>query len=190
MVAREHDATHFDEFVTLPENADKRFELIAGDIIEVVSNNLSSEIAMLIGALITVYARQNNLGRVTGADGGYMIGEDRYIPDVAYISYTKQPESSRAAYNPNPPDLVVEVLSPGNSADDISTKVVNYMRAGVVVWLINPETQIATIYTTPDARPEKLEINGTIKGGEVLPGFELPMKDIFPAVDTPEDNAE
>jgi len=190
MVAREHDVTHFDEFVALPENADKRFELIAGEIIEAVSNNLSSEIAASILIALGIFVKQNKLGRVTGANGGYMIGEDRYTPDVAYISYTKQPESSRAAYNPDPSDLVVEVLSQGNKADDISTKVINYMRAGVVVWLINPETQVETIYTTPDAHPEKLEVNGTIKGGEVLPGFELPMKDVFPAEDTPEDNVE
>src|SRR5258708_7808688 len=109
----------FDKIAGLPENADKRLEFIGGAIIEVVTNNYASEIAATILAEIKIYAKTHNLGRVTGADGGYRVSGERYIPDVAFISKMKQPESSHEAYNPNPPDLAVEVISPTDSTKDI-----------------------------------------------------------------------
>ena len=55
----------FERLAEQPENRDKRLEYIGGDVIEVVSNNYSSEIAMLIGAMLLVFVRENDLGRVT-----------------------------------------------------------------------------------------------------------------------------
>ncbi len=170
----------FDRIVMQPENSDKLLEYIGGEIVEVVSNNYSSEIAMLIGSLLTVFVRQNDLGRVTGADGGYQVSGERYIPDVAFISKAKQPEPSRAAYNPNPPDLAVEVLSPSNDESDMRIKVVNYLRAGTTVWVVSPDKKEVEVYSPVDA-PKTVGIDGTIEGGEVLPGFALLVKDIFPA---------
>jgi Uma2 family endonuclease len=168
----------FDEFTALPENKDRLFELIGGKIVEVVSNNYASMIGMLIGAVLTVFVRQRDLGWVTGADGGYWIAGERYIPDVAFISKARQPSPSREAYNPNPPDLVVEVLSPTNDPDDIRIKIVNYLRAGVTVWLVNPDKQQIEVYT-PDQSPKILMIGDTLDGGTLLPGFTLALKEIF-----------
>ena len=100
----------FEDFIFHPDNISRHFEFVAGEIVEMVSNNYSSEIASEILFLIRLHMKETGLkGRVTMADGGYRIGEDRYIPDVAFISWDKQPNSSREAYNSNPPDLVVEV---------------------------------------------------------------------------------
>ncbi|MGQ9889985.1 MAG: Uma2 family endonuclease [Aggregatilineales bacterium] len=89
---------------------------------------------------------------MTGADGGYVVGGERYIPDVAFISFTRQPEPSHAAYNPQPPDLAVEVLSPPDKAAVLRIKIVNYLRAGTAVWLVDPAQKTVEIYT-PDAAP-------------------------------------
>ena len=67
----------FDQFVALPENADRQFEYSRGEIIEVVSNNYSSEIAMIIGAMLLVFVKKNNLGRVTGAGFAVDVADDR-----------------------------------------------------------------------------------------------------------------
>lgn len=169
----------FDNFVLLPENTDKMFEYIGGEIVEVVANNYSSEVAALILMFVSVFVRQNHLGRVTGADGGYRVSGERYIPDVAFISKAKQPEPSREAYNPNPPDLAVEVLSPSNDADEMRIKLVNYLRAGTTVWIVNGDKKQVQVYS-PGAAPLTLGIHDAIDGGTVLPGFALPVKDIFP----------
>jgi len=168
----------FDRIATLPENADKRLEFIGGEVVELVSNNYSSEIAATILREIGNYVKAHKLGRVTGADGGYKVSGDRYIPDVAFISKAKQPESSREAYNSNPPDLAVEVISPGNSIKEISDKVANYLAAGTLLWVIYPDEQQAKVYEA--GQPVKtINIDGVLEGGTVLPGFKLPLKDIF-----------
>src|SRR5262245_4518170 len=91
--------SEFDQFVALPENADRSFELIGGEIVEVVSNGVSSELGAYICGLLAVFARQNKLGYVTGADGGYVIGTQRYIPDCAFMSTTRQSKPTTEAYN-------------------------------------------------------------------------------------------
>jgi Uma2 family endonuclease len=168
----------FDRIASLPENAGKRLEFIGGEIVEVVTNNYASEIAVTILTEIGIYIKGKNLGRVTGADGGYTVSGDRYIPDGAFISGARQPEPSHAAYNPNAPDLAVEVVSPTDAPGDITDKVANYLAASTVVWVVYPEKQQAKVYEA--GQPVKtIARDGILEGGNVLPGFQLPLKDIF-----------
>jgi Uma2 family endonuclease len=172
-------AVEFDEWVLLPENSDRRFEYIAGEIVEVVSNDIASEIAINIAAELRQFLKQNPLGRVTGADGGYIIAGHRYIPDVAFISYQRQAGPSGEAYNPTAPELAVEVVSPTDRIDKLMIKVGNYLAVGTRVWVVYPDTREVQDYAAGQA-VQVLDENGTLDGGEVLPGFTLPVKDIFP----------
>lgn len=168
----------FDKLVERPENADKRLEFIGGEVIEVVTNNYASKIAARILSKISVYVEEKDLGDVTGADGGYRVSGERYIPDAAFISRRKQPEPSHETYNPNPPDLAVEVVSPTDQPKDITDKVANYLAAGCVVWVVYPDKQQSKVYE-PGQPVKTLGINDTLDGGNVLPGFKLAVKDIF-----------
>jgi Uma2 family endonuclease len=169
----------FDVWVMQPENADKRLEYVGGEIVEVVSNNYSSLVAAKILIKIGIYLENNPIGYVTGADGGYQVSGERYMPDVAYISKERQPEPCRDAYNVNAPDLVAEVLSPSDSPDDLRLKVANFLAAGVVVWVVEPDSKTVEVYT-PGQKAYKFSVDDTLDGGDVLPGFSLPVKDIFP----------
>lgn len=170
----------FDQFVLQAENRDRNFEFIAGEIVEVVSNPLSSKIAMRIGGRIEAYLTTNDIGHVTGADGGYKVSGERYIPDAAFISYAKQPELAyEEGYNPNPPDLAVEVLSPGNTDDEIAVKIANYLAAGTTVWLAKALEQQVLVFA-PGRPVRVLTLEDTLDGGSILPGFKLAVKDIFP----------
>ena len=100
---RRYTVEEFDRMARLPENAERRLEYIGGEIVSVVSNSYSSEVAANILISVGSYVKSRKLGRVTGADGGYKVVNERYIPDVAYISQARQPEPSHEAYNPNPP---------------------------------------------------------------------------------------
>src|SRR5688572_6683905 len=103
----------FERFVEMPENADRLFELIGGEIVEVEVNVFASAIAMKIGFNVYQFLPQSGIkGHVTGEAGGYQVWGERYIPNVAYISALKQPELAREGYNPKPPDLAVEVDFP------------------------------------------------------------------------------
>ena len=169
----------FDKLVFLPENADKLLEYIGSEVVvKVVSNNRPSRVAMLIGSYMTIYAQQNDLGRTTGSDGGYRVNGERYIPDAAFISKTRQPDPNADAYNPLAPDLAIEVLSPSDDMKHVRIKLTNYLLAGTVVWLVDPEQGHIEVYE-PGQKPRVLTAADTLEGGTVLPGFSLPLKGVF-----------
>jgi Uma2 family endonuclease len=173
-------ADEFEAFTELPENADALFEFIAGEIVEVPSNPKASKFSMLFGHYLLMFVNEGDLGHVTGEAGGYRVMGERYAPDVAYISKAKQPELAARGYNPIPPDLVVEVDYPSTpeSQRTLRIKLANYLAAGVVVWLVYPETQEVEVYV-PGKAVEIIGVDGELDGGDVLPGFKLAVRDIF-----------
>jgi Uma2 family endonuclease len=172
-------AAEFEAYAALPENRDRRLELIEGEVCEVVSNDISSRLAMLIGAYITLYAEANNLGFVTGADGGFSVGDEHYMPDVAFMSANRQSGPTGLAWNPLAPDLAVEVLSPTDDLQDVRIKVTNYLSAGTTVWLVSPAQKRIEVHAP--GKPVVIARPGdTLSGGDVLPGFTLAVAAIFP----------
>ena len=173
----------FERYIALPENTDRLFELINGEIIEKVpSNPNASEIAQLIAFFIRLFLRHHNIaGHVTDGQGGYMVAGQPYAPDVAYISTDRQPELARKGYNPLPPELAVEVESPSTVTSErrLRTKLYYYHAAGTLVWVVYPETREIEIHA-PGKAPQTLREGEILTGGDVLPGFELPVGDIFP----------
>lgn len=181
MLTQQKEVTkeEFYRFVALPENRDRNFEFIAGEIVEVVSNNESSEAAARLMAYFGGHVLTHKLGRITGADGGYVINGEDYIPDAAFMSFKRQPiRPNKVAYNPVAPDLAIEVLSLGNSAKEIATKIVNYMAAGTVLWLVDLETETIDVWI-PSQPVKRLRIGDILDGGDVLPGFTLPVSELF-----------
>jgi Uma2 family endonuclease len=171
--------TEFEDFIYRPENVNRDWEFIDGRIVEVVANRGSSRYAANILGRMTFFVQEHDLGWVTGADGGYMVEGERYIPDVGYLSKARQPDpQDDVAYSPLPPDLAVEGLSPSNDPDDMRIKVVNYLRAGATVWVVNPEKHEVQVLS-PSAASRTLGLADTLDGGDILPGFSLPVKDIF-----------
>ena len=178
---KRYAAAEFDAITALPENADKLLELIGGEIVEAPSNPYSSELAATISFFIKLYLREHGLpGHVTGEAGGYRVEEERYAPDVAFVSQDKQPKLPSEGYNPSPPDLAVEVVSPSAVEKRLRFKIANYLAAGTLVWVVYPQTKEVEIYT-PGQRARIVGIGEILDGGETLPGFALPVKDIFPA---------
>jgi Uma2 family endonuclease len=173
-------AEEFEQFTNLPENQERRFEFIDGEIIEVPSNPLSSQIAIIIAAALLMFVRPRKLGRVTGEQGGYMVAGSRLAPDAAFIA--KEKPFAEKGYNPSPPDLAVEVVSPTDEPADLETKLQKYDEAKVLVWVVRPKLQTVDIHT-PGQPKRTLTLTDTLDGGDVLPGFTLAVKDIFPEDD-------
>lgn len=169
----------FYEFVMRPENRDRNFEYIAGEIVEVVSNNESSGAAANLIAYFGNYVLTHKMGRITGSDGGYVIDGEDYIPDAAFMSYKRQPvRPNKVAYNPVAPDLAIEVLSPGNKPADMAIKTAHYMAAGTVLWLADTDTKTIDVWI-PGQPIKRLRVGDVLEGGDVLPGFQLAVADIF-----------
>ncbi|MBL8163212.1 MAG: Uma2 family endonuclease [Anaerolineae bacterium] len=176
---RQRTVAEFLAYIALPENADTAFEFINGEIVEVPSNPYSSYIAGRILQRVGNFVEAHNLGYVTGEAGGYTIwGSERYAPDVAYIS--KDKGITKDWFNPLPPDLAVEVDFPSTTVSQsrLRQKLFFYLNAGVVVWLVFPESKTVEIYI-PGQEMKLLHVSDVIDGGALLPGFTLPVAEIF-----------
>ena len=106
-------------------------------------------------------------------------------PDVAFVSWDRMPGRWRVQ-EPIPtqtPDLVVEVLSPSNTAREMARKRDEYFRAGVrLLWEIDPRTRTVREYTAVD-RVRDLTAADSLDGRDVLTGFTLPLADLFAELD-------
>jgi Uma2 family endonuclease len=163
-------------------------------ICELVDDTLVMKPVEMRKSLLTIYLcqilgpfiRGRNLGLITGADGTYevLLGLVR-LPDVAFVSWDRLPER-RVPDEPIPnvvPDLAVEVLSASNTAKEMARKRGEYFRAGVrLVWEIDPRARTARVYTSESSFTD-LAVNDTLDGGTVLPGFTLPLAQLFTELD-------
>lgn len=171
-----------EDLLALPD--DGRFvELARGEPREVNAAGFdASAVAMIIGVKLGAYVFDRRLGLVTGADGGYVFerGPDTvYVPDVACIRRGRLPAG--------PPDLAVEVVSPNDRPREVAEKAAAYLALGVrLVWVVDPPTRTATVYR-PGADPVPLApdgvLDGVLDGAEVVPGFRLPLPDLFATLD-------
>ncbi|MDZ4768636.1 MAG: Uma2 family endonuclease [Chloroflexota bacterium] len=177
-IDRRMTAEQFDDYVLLPENSDRRLEWHDGEIIELVSNGKSSRTAFHLGNKLGIYVYAHRSGVLTGADGGYWVNGEKYIPDAAYLSYARQPIPASVAYNPLAPDLAIEVISPTDKPLTIARKIQNYMAAGTVVWLVDPQDRVLNVHR-PGKKIITLTADDTLDGGDLLPGFTAPLADIF-----------
>ena len=109
-------------------------------------------------------------------------------PDVAFVSFGRWPEKTVTRDNAwnVVPDLAVEVVSPTNLAEDVENKTVEYLDAGVrLVWVLYPDLGRVYVYGSPtDVRV--LEKTDALDGGDVLPGFRLPITALYEAATKPE----
>jgi Uma2 family endonuclease len=143
----------------------------------------ASEIALVVGASILSFVRSRKLGLVTTADGTYILQADPQtlvVPDVAFVRWDRLPGRTRPdCYIPVPPDLAVEVQSPSDGPVDVAGKMERYRRAGVrLVWWIAPKRRAVSVYRDGQLVAE-LQEGDTLDGEEILPGYRLPVADIF-----------
>lgn len=139
----------------------------------------ASSIAVHIGMYLGMWNQEHGLSHLTGESGGYIVANERYIPNVAFLAREKGPLLTTNGYQPSAPDLVVEVPSPVDRPRDIRIKIANYLAAGTVVWIVDYEAKEVEVYI-PGQRAQRLILNDMLSGGDVLPGFTLAVKDIFP----------
>ncbi len=174
------------ELAHQPEYEGKRLQLIEGEVYEMPpTGGEHGGITLDIGAQIRNHVKAHDLGYTTAAETGFILfknpaGKDTVVaPDVGFIAKARLPQGLPTGYVPLAPDLAVEVVSPGDSADEVDRKVLLYLRYGTrLVWVVYPKTK-TMIAQTPTGI-ERYDADSTLDGGDVLPGFTLVLRDIFP----------
>jgi Uma2 family endonuclease len=163
---------------------DMLYEVVNGKIVEKVVGAYEVEIAALFIEYLAPHLRAHRLGKVVG-EMIFRIDLAKDLqrrPDVAFISHDRWPFDRRApkvAVWDMVPDLAIEVISPSNTADDVQEKIEEYFRAGVrQVWVVYPRQKIVYVYASP-TRIEVLTLGQELDGGELVPGFRLPLTALF-----------
>jgi Uma2 family endonuclease len=161
-------------------------ELVDGVLLEKAVGYTESRLAGYLLFLLNAFVIPRNLGIVTGADGTVELLADLVrIPDVAFIRWDRLP-GQRSPTTPIPrlaPNLVVEVLSRSNTAGEMAAKRRDYFLAGVeIVWEIDPVARLCLVYSSP-VQSAQLGLSDTLDGGTVLPGFSVPVQELFGELD-------
>ena len=138
--------------------------------------------ARIVKSLL-VFVDTNDLGEVFGSSGGYVVARDPDTvrePDVSFVTAERLKGQDLDAFFEGAPDLAVEVLSPSNTAAEMRDKIADYFGAGCrVVWIVDPLRRSIVVHR-PDAGPTILAEDDTLKEEELLPGFSLVVREVFP----------
>jgi Uma2 family endonuclease len=163
---------------------DALYEVVDGVRVEKVMGYYECGIASILGEYLATFVRAHQLGRVR-VETPFLIDAGRKLerrPDAAFVSYDRWPRDRRVSGGnawPITPDLAVEIVSPSNAADEVQRKLVEYFNAGVrAVWVVYPRQQHVYVYTSP-TEVRILTRAGELDGGDVIPGFRLPVEALF-----------
>ena len=172
-----------DELLALPDDG-YRYELVRGELRKMAPagsehGKLSVKITLSLGNYVVAH----NLGGVYAAETGFLIGSDPDLvraPDLAFVRRERDDAAgSVPGYFPGPPDLAVEVISPHDRYTEVEEKVADWLAAGVqLVILVNPRNRSVTL-RAPGQPPVILTDQDTLDGGAVIPGWQMPVRDIF-----------
>lgn len=174
------------DVLAIHDREGRLYELVDGVLVEKAMGLRESLLAIALAAILWNFVRPKKLGVVTGADGTMRLTSGLVrMPDVAFISWNRLP-NRRVPDEPIPdlaPDLAVEVLSAGNTPGEMARKRQEYFAAGVqLVWQIDPNTRTVEVFTAPEQSTVLHEMQ-TLDGGTVLPGFMLPLHELFAELD-------
>jgi Uma2 family endonuclease len=157
-------------------------ELIDGVLVEKAMGFYESSLAAALITALRVFAQKNKLGLVLGEAGLMRVSHAQVrVPDVAFYSWSQFPNEllPQGQILDLVPELVVEILSPGNTKREMERKRREYFDGGAeLVWEVHPEKQIINVFTAPEEKTT-IGADGVLDGGTVLPGFTLSVKELF-----------
>lgn len=161
-----------------------RYELVKGELRKMSPSG--SEHAVIIGRItvrLGLYVEANGLGLYFGAEGGFKISSDPdtvRAPDLAFVRRERVPEAGVPKnFWPGAPDLAVEVISPGDTYNEVNEKVKDWLDAGTrAVWIVNPRQRVVSVYRSMKD-VTFLSEEDELDGGAVVPGFRCKVSEIF-----------
>jgi Uma2 family endonuclease len=161
------------------------FELVRGEVVQVPpAMPEHGRICVNVGYALETYGRQTRRGYALSNDSAMVTerGPDTVRgPDVCFFSEARWPRAQLGAeLPPVPPDLAVEVVSPGNRPGELFKKVSEYLNAGVsLLWIVYPKQRCLVIYRPDEAVLVVMNENQVLENLPELPGFRCAVADFF-----------
>lgn len=158
-------------------------ELVEGEIIKMSpTGNRHGNIESNIDYALKLFVRQHKLGHVRVGEVGIYIRRNPDTvrgADVAFLSNERYAKLQSTSFLDVAPDLVVEIMSPDDRWNEVMQKLEEYLGIGVrLVWIVDPETESVFAYRSmTDVR--RFEKNEILTADDVLPGFAVPVEELF-----------
>ncbi len=170
-----------EELFNMPDDG-YRYELVRGELRKMApAEGFHGKSTMRISVPLGDFVYQNDLGEVYAAETGYRLAPDHVrAPDVSFISRERlEAIGEGPGYWPAAPDLVVEVISPSDRLTQVAEKVHDWLEAGTrMVIVVNPRRRDVTVHLPGEALVTLTKGN-TLDGGDVVPGWNMPIRNIF-----------
>ncbi len=172
-----------DELFVMPHDG-FRYELVKGELRKMSpAGSEHGAIIVKLTVRLGYYVESNNLGVCFGAETGFKLASNPdtvRAPDIAFVKRERIPESGiPKKFWPGAPDLAVEVLSPGDTYEEVDDKVGEWLAAGAsAVWVVNPKRRSVSVYRST-AEAIRLSESDELEGQEVVPGFRCKVSEIF-----------
>lgn len=172
-----------DEELMALSGENDHYELIDGELVNMGNSGmehgyLSSNLTIFLGG----YVLAHKLGVICDSSTAFnMRNGNKRSPDVSFVSKERLQGIKRLpkGFFAGAPDLVVEIISPHNTFSELHGKMIEYFANECrLAWLIHPDEQSILVYRSP--RPDRLlKITDNLDGEEVIPGFSMPISDLF-----------
>lgn len=172
-----------DDYMAMP-NDGKRYELHDGILVEMPSATvIHALIVSFLIATLHTHIRGKRLGYITPDNLDFILNEGLIVkPDVSFVSASRF-EGPIPDYFHFAPDLAVEVLSPSNSASEITYKISTYLRYGTqLIWIVDPLHRTVMVHTSGEENTivaRVLSVDDVLTGSSLLPDLRLPVREIF-----------
>ena len=172
-----------DELLKMPRGR-FRYELVEGELKTMSPAGFEhGALVMNVSIILGPYVKANDLGVCLGAETGFRLASDPdtvLAPDVAFVRRERIPAGGLPKkFWSGPPDLAVEVMSPGDSSAEAARKAGAWLTAGaLLVWTVNPKKRTVAVHRSAQD-VVVLNEDDELGGGEVVPGFRCKVSEIF-----------
>ena len=175
-----------EELLRLPDDG-QRHELIAGVLTTMpLSGFEHGRVAVRFAGPLSHHVATHRLGEVFAAGTGFLLARDPdtvRAPDVAFVSRERVAAAgSVTGYWPGAPDLAVEVISPNDLNAEVDKKVATWLAHGTrMVLVLDPRRRTVAVHR-PGADARHLTVDDTLDGEDVVPGWSVPVRELFATV--------
>jgi Uma2 family endonuclease len=172
-----------DELLRLPDDS-CRHELVAGELRTMSPAGAEhGRVSAKVIASLSTYVESAGLGEVYSSETGFVLQREPdtvRAPDAAFLARARlEAAGSVAGFWPGPPDLAVEVVSPSDLYTEVEEKVMAWLEHGTrMVIVLNPRRRTAAVHR-PGAPVTVLGTGAVLDGGDVVPGWRLPLAVVF-----------
>jgi Uma2 family endonuclease len=183
IVAPEKKIWTDEAFMVLPDDG-HHYEIVNGELIDMGNSGaLHGYVCSLLLAALMSYILPKKLGVILDSSTAFkMKNGNKRSPDISFFAKERLQGITElpSGFLEGAPDLAVEVLSPGNTIEEIDEKIAEYFENGArLVWVISPTQHYILVYRSIQEPDRLLKSADSLDGEDVIPGFTLPVADLF-----------